>query len=537
MIQIFADGVLAYDSRLEDYDLEGLKVTSGLNKGGSAEIIMPANHPAHALYKSYKTIVEVVRDETALLFRGRALYHADDVYNTRTVICEGELCFFQDAVSRPYSYRGTPAAIFTALMGVYNGQVEPVKRFKVGTITVTDANDYVTLESENAESVMDTLNKLVELCGGYVIFTTDPTDGARVINWYASLSYRSEQEIELGENLLDFSRSGSNTALMTAILPYGAKAESTGQRITIESVNGGKDYLQDDEAVALRGFIIKPVYWDDVTEPANLLRKAEAYLLANRYIVTSLQLTALDLSYMDKSIDTYQVGDTIRVKSKPHGVDEDFMLTERTEDLLNPANCTISLGKDLSTLTGADVAGDAANRGEMQKVTREIKSDYTLNVANAVQSAEQTLASLIEQTSEQIKFEISQTYTTNDQLTASVSSSMTQLADQFLFEFETLKTTVDGNDTEAREQLNEIHRYISFENGAIKLGASDSAITLTVENDQIVFRKNGERFGWWDGVDFHTGNIVVEVNERAQFGNFAFIPRSNGSLSFLKVGG
>jgi hypothetical protein len=114
---------------------------------------------------------------------------------------------------------------------------------------------------------------------------------------------------------------------------------------------------------------------------------------------------------------------------------------------------------------------------------------------------------------------------------------MTQLADQFLFEFETLKATVDQNDAEEREQLNEIHRYISFENGDIKLGASDSAITLTVENERIVFKKNGEPFGWWDGVDFHTGNIVVEVNERAQFGNFAFIPRSNGSLSFLKVGG
>lgn len=40
-----------------------------------------------------------------------------------------------------------------------------------------------------------------------------------------------------------------------------------------------------------------------------------------------------------------------------------------------------------------------------------------------------------------------------------------------------------------------------------------------------------------DGVDFHTGNIVVDVNERAQFGNFAAIPRSNGSLSWLKVRG
>lgn len=44
-------------------------------------------------------------------------------------------------------------------------------------------------------------------------------------------------------------------------------------------------------------------------------------------------------------------------------------------------------------------------------------------------------------------------------------------------------------------------------------------------------------FGSWDGNDFYTGNIVVKLNERAQLGNFAFVPRSDGSLSFLKVGG
>jgi hypothetical protein len=407
----------------------------------------------------------------------------------------------------------------------------------VGEVTVTDSNDYIRLESETASSVLETINKLVARCGGYIVFTTDPADGARVVNWYASLEYRSSQAIEFGENLLDFSRSGANTNLATAVLPYGAKDSSTGQRITIESVNDGLDYIQDDDAVALRGFIIKPVVWDDVTQPANLLRKAHEWLAANRYVITSLHLSALDLSYIDKSIDDYQVGDRIRVRSKPHKVDEDFLLTDRTEDLLNPANSKITLGKELSTLTGADVAGDNQSLSELQKVARQVTADYLLNLANVAQETEKALVSLIEQTSESILLEVSQVYTTNDQLTEAVSTRLTQLEDQFLFEFESLKATIGDNSAEAREQFTEIYKYISFDNGDIKLGASDSAITLTLENDKIVFKKNGAQFGWWDGVDFHTGNIVVEVNERAQFGNFAFVPRSNGSLSFLKVGG
>ncbi len=535
MIQIYASGELTYDSRLEEYDLQGLKVTRGLNKGGTAEIIMPPNHPAYEAYTSYKTIVEIYRDGL-LKFRGRALYPSDDYYNQRTVVCEGEFCFFQDAVSRPYLYQDTPAAVFSEVIGVYNSQVEEVKRFKLGTVTVTDPNDYIRLESEGAESVLDTINKMLGRCGGYIVFTTD-SDGARVVNWYASLGYRSEQVIEFGENLMDFARSGSNTNLATAVLPYGAKDSTTGDPLTIESVNGGKDYIQDDEAVALRGFIIKPVSFDDVTEPANLLRKAQEWLNANRYIITSLVLSAFDLSLRDKDIDSYQVGDTIRVRSKPHKVDKDFLLTEHAEDLLNPENSLITLGQELSTLTGADVAGDSQSRAELQKTARQITADYLLNSANMVKETEKQMTSLIEQTSEAIKLEITEAFVTNDQLVEAVSSRMTQLSDQFLFEFETLKSAVDQNDAEARAQLTEIYKYISFDNGDIKLGSSDSAITLTIENDMIVFKKNGAQFGWWDGVDFHTGNIVVEVNERAQFGNFAFVPRSNGSLSFLKVGG
>ena len=529
------DKGLAYDSRLEDYDLQTLKVKTILNKGGTATITMPPGHPAYNSFTPYKSIIEISRDQR-MLFRGRALPPSDNVFNQRTVLCEGELCFFRDAASRPYLYQDSPANIFTALVDLYNSQVESVKRFKVGQVTVTDANDYIRLESENAEQILDTLNKLLERCGGYIAFTTDPADGARVINWHKVLPYRSDQMIEFGENLLDFSReTTANDDMATAVIPYGAKDPETGLRLTIESVNNGLDYIQDDEAVELRGFILRPVVWDDVTVADNLLKKGRDWLGVNRNLITTLKLTALDLSYMDKSIDSYMVGDLIRVKSKPHRVDDDFLLNEREEDLLDPKNVSISLGKEQHTLTGADVAGDNNSLSQLHKVTHDIKAEYTANVAKAVEETERALQSLIQQTSDAIKLEVSQTYTTNDQLTEAVSSSLTQFADQFLFEFNSLREIIDANDADARGQFENIYNYISFDGGEITLGGSDNNITLTIENDMIVFKRNGQRFGWWDGVDFHTGNIVVEVNERAQFGNFAFVPRSNGSLSFLKV--
>lgn len=565
MIQIYADGSLIYDSRLrlpgKNYSLLGLTTTKVENKGGTASIIMPPGHPAYNALIAHRSIVEMYRDDV-LRFRGRALYPADDFYNRRTWLIEGEYCLFRDGTHRPYLYQDTPAAIFRAVVEDYNSQVDEYKRFRVGTITVTDANNYVRLESESAEQSQDVLNKLLDRCGGKIVFTS-ASDGVRVINWYADPGFRSSQVIEFGENLLDFARDGSNTDLATVIIPYGAMDQETGKRVTIESVNNGLDYLVDEEALKIRGYISRPVYWDDVTEPANLLRKAREWLEEHRYIITTLTLTALDLSQLikptvpadnavaglaivdkavagtavGKMIDRFQVGDTIRVRSKPHSVDDDFRLTEQTEDWLRPDASTIKLGKSTNSLTGADVAGDNHSLSELQKTTSTIKADYKLNIANAVAETERLLRSLIQQTSDSIRMEVAAEYTTNDQLTASISTSMTQLADSFTYEFSQLQAVVDENGALVEGRFTELYSYIHMKGGTLSFGSSENGITLTLENDLIVFKKNGVQFGWWDGVDFHTGNIVVEVNERAQFGNFAFVPRSNGSLSFLKVGG
>lgn len=532
MIQMYLDGVLAYDSRLEDYSLLGLTVTAGLNKGGTASIVMPQHHPAYNSFVSYKTLVTIYRDGL-LLFRGRPLYPKDDFYNRRTITCEGEKCFLRDGVMRgPYVYQDGPANIFTELIGLYNAQVDEFKRFVVGTITVTDPNNYIRLENEEAESFFDIIDKLVERCGGYVVFTTNDA-GHRVINWYESLGYQSRQVIEFGENLLDFARSSSNADLATVIVPYGAKDETTGRRVTIEDVNNGMDFIQDYDAVALRGVIAKAVYWDDVTLPENLLAKAQQYLATSKLMVTSLELSAVDLSDMDKSIDTFQVGDMIQVRSLPHGVNEPFQLTERTYDLLNPANGKVTLGKDVVTLTGADAAGDKRSSSNMQRLEQNIKSGFSVDNAAAIEEVRQTLTSMIQQTSEEIRLEVSEQYATNDDITAQVSTSMSQLSDSFDFIFSTLQATVDANDAEARTQFETIQKYIRFEDGNIILGEEGNELVLRIENDRIAFLDAGAEVAYLSNNRLYVTDAHFLHSLRV--GSFAWVPRANGNLSLMKV--
>lgn len=90
-----------------------------------------------------------------------------------------------------------------------------------------------------------------------------------------------------------------------------------------------------------------------------------------------------------------------------------------------------------------------------------------------------------------------------------------------------------GSDLDNRFQ--ELRKYIRFGDNGIEISAGENALKLVLDNNVIYFEQNGVQKSWWDGNDFHIGNIKVDVSERAQFGNFAFIPRSDGSLMFLKV--
>ncbi len=82
---------------------------------------------------------------------------------------------------------------------------------------------------------------------------------------------------------------------------------------------------------------------------------------------------------------------------------------------------------------------------------------------------------------------------------------------------------------------NTISKYFNFSGKGLVIGSSDSEVKLVLDNNEIKFVQNNDEKSTWTPDDFNIGNIKVEVTKRAQFGNFAFVPRSDGSLMFLKV--
>lgn len=474
-LQLFTDDTLAYDSRLEEYALVGLKTTGGLNKGGTAEIIMPPGHPAYNSFLSYRTLV-TLEENGVKKFRGRALYPTDDIYNCRTIICEGERCFFRDAILMPHSWLTigiSPAQFFGELIDLYNAEVDEFKRFTVGTVTV-DSVVNILKEVEKPVLFADFLDEIVGQYGGYITFS-DAEDGTRAVNWLKEVGTESGQAIEFGENLLEFARSGQTEDFATIVRPVGKEAED-GTIVTLEGhtelLNVTADgCIVNEEAVALRGRITALLQVDSL-EYLDLFHQGNRWLNEHSQVITSLQLTAADLSSMDKHIDTYDVGDWVPVISKPHGVDGLFQLVERTVDWLNPDGGNITLGKVVSSLTGADVS---AATGAIKKATE---------AQAAAGNAKTTATAALRETEERLNSKIQQLA---DSITLEVSGSLGGTA--------AIKLTVDGQGYEHQLYLDKVRKAFADDATAVDISAgliTFNAGTIVINSDKFKVDKYGK---------------------------------------------
>jgi len=276
MYQAYCDNFLLYNDQLEGYEIFNPKVELELNKIGSFDFTIYNNHPNFDKLKRLKSIIQVYQDDF-LLFRGRILDDEEGFYNEKTVECESELAFLVDSIQRPYDFTGTPAELFTQFITSHNAQVDASRQFKVGNVTVTDPNDYISRsDSEYLNTFESIEKKLLETLGGY-LWIRHEADGA-YLDYLAELNFLSPQTVTFGKNLLDLKRRTEGKDIATAIIPLGAKEEGGESRLNITSVNDGVDYIFNQEAVDQYGWIYKKQIWDDVTLPENLLTKGNEAL-------------------------------------------------------------------------------------------------------------------------------------------------------------------------------------------------------------------------------------------------------------------
>ena len=352
MYSIYADGACIYS---DVFALESMKVLNPKlvledNGAGSLSMKLPPMNVGYSSIVRMITDISVQKDGEEI-WAGRVLSESKDFWNNRDLYCEGEMAFFNDSSQPPAEYSGLSVrAYLERLIAVHNSKVTPNRRFTLGAVTVVDKNfpTYYT----NYEKTMAILNALVEQYGGHL--RVRKVNGVRYLDYLAEYPDTCSQVIQFGSNLIDFTRKWDSTEFATVIVPLGNRLddspiEALDAYLTVESVNQGSMYVQSNEAVAAYGWIEKTVTWDDVSDPAILLEKAKTYLTDLQFDNLELELSALDLHYLDVNTEAVKLLDEIRVISRPHGLDRMFPVKKLEIPLDNPEQTQFTLGDSVKT--------------------------------------------------------------------------------------------------------------------------------------------------------------------------------------------
>lgn len=407
MYKIYADATLIYDSTDEDYNLGKAQITLETNRSGAFVFSVYPDHFYYDRFIQLKTVITVYRSGK-IVFRGRILNDVTDYWNNKVITCEGEMGFLQDSIIRPFTFTGTPEELFTKFIEEHNAQVDEFKRFNIGTVTVIDPNNYINRSNTEYESAHSNLtSRLIEdSLGGYFYIThgDDSTDPIPTINYLADFSKVSTQTVEFGVNLKNYTKTVTAQDIATAIIPLGAELDDDNPdtedpRLTIADINDGKDYVCEGPAVDLYGRITKVVIWDDVTDASILKRKAQQYLNNIIKQIVTIELNAIDMHLLDRDIESFAVGDYIRVISTPHNFDDVMLCNKQIIDLLKPENDTLTLGYTYSMFTEitGKVSSSSADISTIRKVINSA-TDTINTMDNRVTNAEQNALNALSST-------------------------------------------------------------------------------------------------------------------------------------------
>lgn len=347
MYKIYLDGKLFCSPVSEELAISNPVVTLERNKAGTFKFTVAPVHPRYNDITERCSVFEVYRDdETEPLFAGPCMKVKKDFYNQKTIECEGELTYFNDSIQRPKKYQGVSVRqLLESYVASHNAQVDEWKRFTVGNVTVHDANDYIYCYTNNNSTMTELKEDLIDDLGGY--FSIRHENGVRYLDYLAEPIGRCTQAVRLGENLLDYSDNIDMTQIATVVIPLGEKLEQSeveglDTRLTIESVNAGKDYLVS-EAADTYGKISTTVIFDNVTKAANLLSKGKKYLSDTQFANLVISLKAFDLSWVSEQ-ERFKLNYDVQVISKPHGLNRWMPIAKQTFYLWNPENDTLELG-------------------------------------------------------------------------------------------------------------------------------------------------------------------------------------------------
>ena len=333
-------------SNKEDPNVDSLPLKEDTAGVGTLIFKLFPNNKGYNLVDEFKTYVKVkdLRD-TTIRFSGRIIKIEDKMDSEgqiyKDITCENALGFLNDTKERCSTYYGANGSSFlTQILNTHNNKVnDEHKKIYVGNCNInkdiTHTCDFKTTLAEILQTVED--------YGGYIRIRE--VDNKRYLDWVTQLENDIIQ-VDLGINMKEIVRSNNIFDIGTRIIPLGAN------NLTIESVNGGKDYIDDPDAISKYGIIEKTVEYSDIENASELKNKCVNDLHNYTRVEYTLSTSAIDLSYKTGvSKDRYKLGSPLHIRNRFMQIDDNYIINSISLDLLAPYNPTLEISKRKTSLS------------------------------------------------------------------------------------------------------------------------------------------------------------------------------------------
>ena len=157
--------------------------------------------------------------------------------------------------------------------------------------------------------------------------------------------------------------------------------------------------------------------------------------------------------------------------------------------------------------------------------------------ANTIYELTGSIVERVDENNADLQDQINNNSNNIQSLRQETNSQFTQTVNSFEASFNTITQTVNDNQDSTNQKFDDIKNYLRYEEingvGVVTLGTSGSEIVLRQRNDRIYFEQNGQEVAYISNNQLYITD--AQFLNSIRIGNFAFIPRSNGSLGFRKV--
>lgn len=243
---------------------------------------------------------------------------------------------------------------------LYDGAARSITTIRVNAHNSGSATVLTESFKDSYCSTMEKLNKILNRFGGYFKAYATDYEGI-IIEYNESFSKLCDQKITLGDNLEEYMEN-VDVDIYNKITPLG-KNKGTSflwDYVTIKSVNGGCSFITNEESARTYGQIEKVVHYNDVEDPAELLRLAKTELENSLNFNISVSVKATDKSLEDVNTQAFDIGLLTEIVIPPLGITRKLVCTSITNYLSEPEKDEYTFGSIPKT-SSSYVAGGSGS--------------------------------------------------------------------------------------------------------------------------------------------------------------------------------